>query len=103
MAFRRRHHRVAEWRAFCDRHQLVLRDLDSLGSAFASADRFEELLTQGRVASREGVVELSQLSCEEFRALRAFVGHFKVDWQSWFVATLYPAYFAECERRGYLP
>ena len=103
MTFRRRHHRVAEWREFCGRHQQVLRDLQSLQSAFASADRFEELLARGRAANRDAVVELTQLSGEEFQALQAFVGHFKTDWQSWFVATLYPAYFAECERRGCVP
>ena len=103
MSFRRRHNQLTDWREFCIRHQAILRDLHRLQSAFASADRFEELLAQGRVANRDGVVELAQLSAEEFQALQAFVGHFKVDWQSWFVATLYPAYFVECDRRSCLP
>lgn len=101
MSFKQNHSKHTDWRGFCQKHESLLIELPSIALALTNPDRFEELLERGSIKLGEETQDILGLSDLEFRALQEFVSRFKVDWQSWFVASLYPAYFRECERRGY--
>jgi len=100
MSFRRLPTDREYWSRFCGRNGGLIEALDSIAIGFASPDRFEELLQSGVTGSKDATAELSKLSNDEWLAFNGFVEHFRRDWQSYFVETLYPAYFREVQRRA---
>lgn len=88
------------WLRFCNDHQASIDALGSIAVAFSSAARFDELLQSGKTRSKEATAELVALSDEEWRIFDGFVEYYRHDWQTYFVQTLYPAYFREVERRA---
>jgi hypothetical protein len=88
------------WSRFCEVREAQISKLDAIAVAFTSPSRFEELLQIGVTRSAESAAELSRLSDEEWNQFSGFVTDFSNDWQSYFVASLYPAYFHEHQHRG---
>lgn len=102
MSFRGLPTRREQWSRFCGQHRALVEGLDSIAVAFSNPERFEELLQSGVTSSKDATAELTALSEEEWRLFNGFVDHFEHDWQSYFVETLYPAYFREGQRRAAL-
>ena len=99
MAFRHKWTEHDRWERFCERHRALINQLVALQTAFTNPHRFEELLSVGSVQSINMNTRLSELSSAEWAVLTQVVEQFQNDWQSWFVATLYPAYYQELQRR----
>lgn len=99
MAFRGLPNEREYWERFCRAHPELVSQLGRVGLAFTSPSRFEELLQAGSTRSRDDEVSLGALSDQEWELFAAFVSHYSMDWQSYFVRTLYPAYFREAEKR----
>jgi len=100
MAFKKAGSSHDSWSSFRDEHRVSIEALDSIAVAFSSRARFDQLLQSGTTSSKDATAELTALSDEEWRVFDGLVEYYRHDWQSYFVQTLYPAYFREVERRA---
>ena len=87
------------WSQFCERHSFLVNKLPSLPIAFSNPDRFNDLLQRGETSAKDATERLSELSNEEWQAFEMFMKQYRNDWDTYFVETLFPAYFKEVERR----
>ena len=87
------------WQRFCQLHADELAPLQRVEIAFGNADRFADLLTRGSVETKAQVVRLEELAAAEFAALRVFVARYQREWQTYFTATEFAAWFRELSRR----
>jgi len=99
MSFKRLPIERHQWERFCVAHSVLVGQLPSLAIALSTLARFEELLSRGHTESRQDAATLAALSEQECAVLCQFVNAFQRDWETYFVDTLYPAYFRELRRR----
>jgi len=103
MSFRKSKNAVDEWRAFCERNQQTISELNRLTPLFSDSARFDEFLKTG-VFSRDGVVlTIMSLADVEWEAFAQLVEQFSTEWQSYFERSDYVAYYRERERRRWRP
>lgn len=99
MSFRRKTTETDQWRKFCHRHKTLIEQLPRLSPLFSSSSRFDEFLETGIYQSNLHQISMHCLTNEEWDVFLLFVEEYSKDWETYFVPTLYHAYFAENKRR----
>jgi hypothetical protein len=99
MAFRRHPTLEEQWQAYCLQRRALLATLQRMVVAFSSSVRFADLLERGLVETKDQSIRLDSLSDDEWNTLLRFVTDYRREWETWFVETLYPAWFREVARR----
>lgn len=100
MSFRRTTNETDQWRNFCRRQETLIDQLPRLTPLFFSSSKFDEFLETGSYQSDEQPISMSSLTNEEWDVFLLFVSEYSKDWETYFVPTLYHAYFAERNRRS---
>lgn len=100
MSFRRTINESDQWRQYCRRHETLINQLSRLAPLFSSSSNFEAFLETGSFQSNEQQILMSGLTDEEWSVFRLFVTEYSKDWETYFVSTLYHAYFTELEHRS---
>ena len=103
MSFRKSQNESDQWQTFCQRHDGYLSQIPRIACLFNSSGRFDEFLQSGLYAGANDTISIQSITAEEWPAFLGFVDHYSNDWQSYFTRTMYAAYFAESERRRWLP
>ncbi|WP_286764416.1 MULTISPECIES: hypothetical protein [Rhodopirellula] len=99
VSFRRKSNLNTQWRQFVARHADAVAELQRLAYWLETPDRFDDLLQHGNLVLEDSPASLNDLSAREWQHLRTIVASYSVDWQSYFVRTMYVAYYAEHDRR----
>ena len=89
-----------QWKRFCEKNAGLLAALSHISLVFRTPARFEDLLQRGVTSSKDAEVTLQALSDSQWRSFVLFVDQYSDQWQTWFVESLYPAYFREAKCRG---
>ena len=100
MSFRRKSNLTTQWRLFVARHADNVAELQRLTYWLETPDRFDDLLQHGNLMLENSPASLTDLSAREWRHFQAIVDSYSNDWQSYFVRTMYVAYYAEHDRRS---
>lgn len=103
MSFRRTTNRTTDWRTFCRVNAVYVDALPRLSRILSSSERFDSFLQAGLDDDAAGLITLSSLTTDEWVALSLFVDRYSVDWQSYFVRTMYGGYYRERDRRHWCP
>jgi hypothetical protein len=88
------------WERFCQSHASLIEKLPSLSLAFSSPERFDDLLQRGETASKDATATLSEIPASDWPTFQEFMRHYQNDWETYFVETLFIAYFKEVAKRG---
>ena len=100
MSFRRKSNLTSQWRSFVAQHADDVAELRRLSHWLETPDRFDGLLQQGNCVLENSTASLTDLSAREWQHFQAIVDSYSTHWQSYFVRTMYVAYYAERDRRA---